>query len=88
MLGIAWFACEACGIIVLATVVGIGIVTKTPYCEESRCWLDKTKKHRHPRPVRRSHPARRFRCFGDLSPLTAAKAQKFPARKRTSRALL
>jgi hypothetical protein len=84
-LGIIWLI-EACGIIGFATMVGIGIVTKTPYCEESQCWLDKTKNIDTLGPfVDPTHRA--AFAAGDLSPLTAARP-KVPGTENFTRLTL
>ena len=85
MLGIAW-AAEACGIILLAIIVGIGLVTKTPYCEESRCWLDKTKHIDTLGPFADPNQRAAF-AAGDLSPLTAARP-KVPGTENFTRLTL
>ncbi len=71
MLGIVWFV-EACIIVGLCVVVGFDMVSKSPYCETSQCWLDQVKKIDTLAPFTDPAQLSAFKA-GDLGPLTQAR---------------
>ncbi len=85
MLGIVWLV-EAGMIVGIATLAGLSTVGKTPYCEDTQCWLDETKNIDTLAPF--TDPAQRAAfASGDLSPLTAARP-KVPGSDKFTRLTL
>ena len=71
LLALVWLI-EAAIIIGMSVIVGIGIVTKTPFCEDNQCWLDK-KKEIDTLETFTDPDQRASLKAGDLAPLAKAK---------------
>jgi hypothetical protein len=71
ILAIVWVS-EACIVVGMCTFVGYSMVSRVPYCETSRCWLDQVKTINTLAPFTDSAQLTAFKS-GDLGPLTQAK---------------